>query len=542
MKHFVLSLFAVVFSYTALFSQVVYFDKSGKSTDESSAYYYRTLKTAPDVYISKFKNGDATYFEGRIIQASSNNEADNVYAGKCVWYYKNGRKKQESTYNNTGELNGTSTLYYESGARWKEETWVNGELEGHMFTEYNEDGSGARIFVDHFDDNSNEWDDYASNLSECSIKGGQMNLVSLTKSGTSRYINLSDVSDNFAIELKVDVSNLIKAKASKAGLIFGFKDWDNYNFFAIDGDSFWIGTVFEGILSMRADDSYTSSIQTTGYNTLKIISNGEKFFYSINGSVQYSTKTLNLLGKNFGVIVSGKASVMVDDFTYKNFEVATNQSPDTNDDNVKSTGSGVMFNAEGYVLTNHHVVDKAKQVVIEMTRDGASKTYNAEVVVVDKENDLALVQIKDSTFVKPKSIPFSIRSSGGIDVGASVFTLGYPMALTGMGKEVKLSDGKVSAKTGYNSATNAFTTTIPVQPGNSGGPIFNTAGELVGLINAKVENSDNVSYGIKGTYIMNLLDLAPKTPEVPTSKELNGKALEQQVKALSNYVVLIKIK
>ena len=70
-----------------------------------------------------------------------------------------------------------------------------------------------------------------------------------------------------------------------------------------------------------------------------------------------------------------------------------------------------------------------------------------------------------------------------------------------MGKEAKFTDGKISAKTGYEGAVNSFQSTIPVQPGNSGGPVFNDLGQLVGVINARINNADNVSYAIKLNYI-----------------------------------------
>ncbi|MBK6522650.1 MAG: trypsin-like peptidase domain-containing protein [Sphingobacteriaceae bacterium] len=82
-----------------------------------------------------------------------------------------------------------------------------------------------------------------------------------------------------------------------------------------------------------------------------------------------------------------------------------------------------------------------------------------------------------------------------------------------MGKEAKFTDGKVSSKTGFNGAINSFQSTIPVQPGNSGGPVFNDKGQMVGVINATYREADNVSYAIKLNYINNLIDLLADTVE-----------------------------
>ena len=66
-----------------------------------------------------------------------------------------------------------------------------------------------------------------------------------------------------------------------------------------------------------------------------------------------------------------------------------------------------------------------------------------------------------------------------------------------MGKAAKFTDGKISSKTGYNNAINSYQTSIPVQPGNSGGPLFNDKAQLIGVINSAIKDADNVSYAIK---------------------------------------------
>jgi S1-C subfamily serine protease len=116
------------------------------------------------------------------------------------------------------------------------------------------------------------------------------------------------------------------------------------------------------------------------------------------------------------------------------------------------------------------------------------------------------------------------------------------MALAGMGKETKFTDGKISSKTGYNNSINSFQTSVPVQPGNSGGPLFDDKGKLIGVINAKIKEADNVSYAIKLNYIKNLIEILPETIDIPNDTSVSNLSLQEQVKLLSNYVVLIKIK
>lgn len=522
-------------------SNKIYFDKSGKSTSVDLGYYYRVKESEPDYYKSFYVNGESLYFEGHIVSASESDESQNVYTGACTWYFKNGKKKYERKFTSAGKEDGVSTHYYESGKIWKELKYKEGVLLTNETNEYSEDGSKNKIFEENFDSNKNDWDLFVSDKSISTIQGGVFTLNSLTDEGTSRYIHIDQESDEFALEITLNTANL--KGSSKAGLIFGFKDWQNFSYFLISNGYFYIGYVFEGVNSYSADGMYCSSIIDKGDNTLKILTNGEKLVYSVNGEVQYSQNFIQLYGSNVGFAVSGKTSVVFDNLIYKQFEVGSSaMHVGKGDSDVKGTGSGILISKDGYIITNFHVIETATSIAVEIKKENESKVYKAILVQKDKDNDLAILKIEDKDFTDLNDIKYGFKQAGLMDVGASVFTIGFPYALSGMGKEAKFTDGKISAKTGYNNAVNSYQTSIPVQPGNSGGPVFNDKGELVGLINAKVTGADNVSYVIKHSYITNLIELLPTTVVVPASKEIIDLSLEEKIKVLTNYVVLIKIK
>jgi serine protease Do len=212
------------------------------------------------------------------------------------------------------------------------------------------------------------------------------------------------------------------------------------------------------------------------------------------------------------------------------------------DVNVKATGSGLIISSDGLIITNHHVVDNASKYIIEVNTPSGKADYKAEVVQLDKENDLAVLKIKDEAFKPFSSLKYAFKENGGIEVGSMVFTIGYPYALAGMGKEAKFADGKISAKTGYNGAINSFQSTIPVQPGNSGGPVFNEKGQLIGLISSTIKQADNVSYAVKLNYINNIIDLLNDQVLRPSDNGISMLSLEEKIKTLTGYVVLIKVK
>lgn len=154
------------------------------------------------------------------------------------------------------------------------------------------------------------------------------------------------------------------------------------------------------------------------------------------------------------------------------------------------SGSGSIIDSRGYVLTNHHVVEKAYKVNITLA-DGSQ--FEGEVIGSDPENDLAVIKFEPG----PKeliTIPFG--TSRGIRVGQKVLAIGNPFALertlttgiiSGLGRPVKNSTGLVIRE--------MIQTDASINPGNSGGPLFNSRGEMIG-INTMIYSPSGGSVGI----------------------------------------------
>lgn len=527
-----------------------FFDKTGKISNESLSYYYRQQSDTEQYYHCYYTSNGKLYFKGKLKFADTEDENKNVYAGTCQWYYKNGNLKQTRNFSDKGVEIGTSSYYYESGKIWKELDFENGKLKDNTFTEYNEDGTKSKIFEEEFINNYNEWDLYTSDKSNAVINAnGELELSSATKEGSSRYINHPVESSEFSIE--AIINNSENNENAKVGLIYGFKDWQNYHFFVISKHNMYLGSFYEGVKSTNIDAMYVSALQPKQNNALKILSTGDKIYFSVNGEIQYKDDAIKLYGNNFGFIISGKSKMKVDKFSIKEMNFSStggggnssgNNQPAPSDKDVKATGSGLLFSTSGYILTNHHVIDNSNKFMVELNGPTGKLNYKAELVLQDKENDLAILKIKDEAFTGVADIKYSFKENGSIDVGGSVFTIGYPHALSGMGKEAKFTDGKISSKTGYNGSINSFQTSIPVQPGNSGGPVFNESGQLIGVINAVYRDADNVSYAIKLNYIKNLIELLNDKVDLPTNNSLSSLTLEEKLKILTNYVVLVKTK
>lgn len=204
-----------------------------------------------------------------------------------------------------------------------------------------------------------------------------------------------------------------------------------------------------------------------------------------------------------------------------------------------SSGTGYAISSNGYIVTNHHVTNGATSIKIRGINGDFSKTYSAKVIIEDKNNDLSIIKIDDPNFTSLGTIPYVIANRAS-DVGSSVFVLGYPLRAT-MGDEVKLTNGIISSKSGFQGDVTSYQITAPVQPGNSGGPLFDDKGNIIGIINAKHVGAENASYAIKASYLMNLIDLMPTPPKLQTISTVAGKPLTEQVKILKKFTYIIEI-
>ena len=296
---------------------------------------------------------------------------------------------------------------------------------------------------------------------------------------------------------------------------------------------------------------------------------GEKLVLSIDGSVIYINSFMPYLTNNILLTpnlshllripigdIKGEKSENVFSFEplptstvssvviSQEYEISDyNQKSIINSNEWKGNGSGFIISQSGYIVTNHHVVEGMTQFEVEFMYQNQITSFNAKVIKSDATNDLAIIKIDDSNFKNLTNIPYSFKTRSS-DVGTEVFALGYPMALTIMGKDIKFTDGKISSKTGFMGDITTYQTTTPIQSGNSGGPLFDFNGNLIGINSSGLDKgiADNVSYSIKSRYLLDLIDVLPESIELPRSRELANKTLTEQIKVLSDYVVLIKVK
>lgn len=201
------------------------------------------------------------------------------------------------------------------------------------------------------------------------------------------------------------------------------------------------------------------------------------------------------------------------------------------------TGTGFAI-GDGYLVTNNHVAGEAKEINVKGVNGELNIGYSAELVATDKVNDLAIIKINDSGFNGFGPIPYSISSTMA-NVGEEVFVLGYPLTQA-LGKEIKLTNGIVSSRTGYQGDISTYQISAPVQPGNSGGPMFDNDGNVIGIVVAGVPGAENVGYAIKTSYLKILIESAGLDIQLPSSNTISTLSLAEKVKKVKNFVFYIE--
>lgn len=199
------------------------------------------------------------------------------------------------------------------------------------------------------------------------------------------------------------------------------------------------------------------------------------------------------------------------------------------------SGTGFALTSN-YIVTNYHVIEDAKSISVQGINGNFNNKYSATVVASDKFNDLALLRVNGET-ITSANIPYSVKTTTS-DVGEDVFVLGFPLTTT-MGDEVKLTTGVVSSKTGFQGDVSQYQISAPVQPGNSGGPLFDSKGNVIGVISAKHRGAENVGYAIKASYLRNLMESAISTNILPQNNKISSLNLSGKVKAVKNFVYYI---
>jgi S1-C subfamily serine protease len=205
-----------------------------------------------------------------------------------------------------------------------------------------------------------------------------------------------------------------------------------------------------------------------------------------------------------------------------------------------ASATGFMISANGYIVTNRHVVSEADEVYVESTTyDNVKQRYRAKVVHKNPALDLALLKITDSTFKPLAYMPYALNTREA-DLGETVYTLAYPR------EDIVYGDGAISAHTGNDGDTSKYQISVPVNPGNSGAPLLDAKGNLVGIVTGKNPNEDGAAFAIKSKHLFTLAREIPSDSlteplMLPKKNYMHYLRRPDQIKKLQGLVFNVKV-
>lgn len=208
-----------------------------------------------------------------------------------------------------------------------------------------------------------------------------------------------------------------------------------------------------------------------------------------------------------------------------------------NDVKVISGGTGFLIDVKGYIATNAHVLKGSSAIVVNSNGD----EFKAIIVHINQQSDFALLKIEDEDYHALKSLPYAIGKSSAA-LGEEIFTLGYPRD----DNSITYTQGYLSAKSGFKGDTASYQIQMNSNPGNSGGPVLNKNGEVIGILSSRQVQADGVTFAIKSKNIYQLIDELKKSDtmlvkiKMPITTTLRGKEREAQVEKIQDCVFSIK--
>jgi serine protease Do len=203
---------------------------------------------------------------------------------------------------------------------------------------------------------------------------------------------------------------------------------------------------------------------------------------------------------------------------------------------AKFRGTGFALSSNGYIITNYHVVNGADSVYVQ-NADGES--FHTKVIYTEPQYDVAILQINDPAFKNLGAVPYSFKKAKS-DLGEDVYTFGYP------GDDVVFGPGALTSASGFRGDTTEYMVSVPVNPGNSGGPLLDGKGNVIGVISGKQTQASGAAFAVKSSYLLKAIENIPsdslsKTLSLNTKNTLAGLSRPQQLKKLRNYVFMVKV-
>jgi S1-C subfamily serine protease len=475
---------------------------------------------------------------------------------------------QIGSYNDNGEEDGNWAYFDEQGKLFRFEMYEDGQLEEDKFYTITADGLWQynNVYdIDRIENNQDFWIEYntiGDRKYQIQRVINEQLYIPVSKNETYiRTLPLKvDPRDKFGIYMDAAAMKSQVKKGSSFGLIFDYRSNNQYYSFEInDREEACIIEHFNGkenvLFSLPLSKNFKRESKGLASYFFGVSYGPDKVYFYVNDNEITNMARAESIGDQFGVIGKGELSFGLSGLETTEFysmEVSEgfsemvqkkviNDNPSESDGN----GSGFFISRQGHIVTNYHVVDEASELFTKLNVNGQIEKLPLKIVAKDKVNDLVILKVDKTGFDLGKDIPYGMDFNT-LEVGEEVFTLGYPM-IDVMGEELKFTDGRISSKSGIDGDITTYQISTPIQPGNSGGPLFQVeTGNIVAVVSATLNremfNGENVNYAIKSNLLKNLVESVSEPIKLSTQTPAKEMKLSDRIKLYREFMPIIFFK
>jgi serine protease Do len=216
----------------------------------------------------------------------------------------------------------------------------------------------------------------------------------------------------------------------------------------------------------------------------------------------------------------------------RNINDAANQPKDIS----QYGGTGFALSSNGYLVTNYHVVKDADSIYVQ---NGKGISFKAETIYIDPTYDIAVLLINDPLFKNLSPLPYTFKKSNA-ELGEDVYTIGYPK------DDIVYGKGYLSSSTGFGGDSTAYQVSIPVNPGNSGGPLMDSRGNVIGIVSGKQTLADGAAFAVKSDFVLKSISNIPQDSlkqkiNINKKNTLSGLNRTAQIRKMQDYIFIVKV-
>jgi hypothetical protein len=499
---------------------ISFFNEYGILSNEETALYFRENPVTSNFYKSFYSNSKNKYFEGIILGANDSLDNKNLYQGICKWYYPNGMLKVLAEYNN-GMLNGLKKEFNNDGKLIKSSEYENAKMKNNQYLEFDLNGNTINVFEEKFSNNLMNWPFETNEMTSSKLRIGGYELVNKSKKDFGVFCKKNIDSANFSIETLLN-SNYLTSD-TKSGIIFGFKDWNNYNFYYVSKFRFSAGFIKEGIKTYFFDNFFSYELKSNDFNNIKLLSYKDSLHFFINNIIQASVSNPNKLAQHAGLFINN-GNVLFDDFYIKEYGRQFSYMNENNkmfyniNNNlipVNQVNSGLMLGKNGYVLTSIKNIQQVNDFVIELQINDTIKIFKADIFYNSDIYKFTILKIKNYTNQENTNIEYNYSYLKNATTGVKTIICEYEKSECDSKFElIKINgEGKIISTHKHN-YVGIYNTHCCV-----GSPIFDLTGNILGIISDV--DKQNLLKIVPIQQVLGVLFSNPETNEIKHKVDFN---------------------